>query len=211
VRLSARARVVYTDAVAKYLPKDSAYRAARQAGYRSRAALKLAEINRKFRLLRPGMRVVDLGCWPGGWLQIASAAVGARGVVVGVDLEPVADLGLANVHTITGDVRTQATVEKVQTLLGGPADAVLSDLAPKLSGVRDVDRARQLSLCETAVGFCAEVLSAKGACLIKLFSDSEREATSLLRGRFRSVTAYRPDTTRKGSSEIYCICIQPRS
>lgn len=207
--LSARARVVYTGAVAKYLPKDSTYRAARQAGYRSRAALKLAEINRKFRLLRPGMRVVDLGCWPGGWLQIASAAVGARGIVVGVDLEPVADLGLPNVRTITGDVRTESTVATVRTLLGGPADVVLSDLAPKLSGVRDVDRARQLSLCETALSFCTAVLSPKGACLIKLFSDSEREASSLLRGRFRSVTAYRPDTTRKGSSEIYCLCAQP--
>ncbi len=194
--------------MAKYVPKDSTYRAARQAGYRSRAALKLAEINRKFRLLRTGMRVVDLGCWPGGWLQIASAAVGTGGAVVGVDLEPVPDLGLANVTTVRGDVRKEETVETVRALLAGPADAVLSDLAPKLSGVRDVDRARQLSLCETALGFCAAVLSPKGALLIKLFSDSEREATLLLRGRFRSVTAYRPGTTRKGSSEIYCLCTQ---
>ena len=197
--------------VANYVPKDSAYRAARQAGYRSRAALKLAEITRKFRLLRPGMRVADLGCWPGGWLQVASAAVGPSGVVVGVDLEVVADLGLANVSTLAGDVRSAATIETIRARLGGPADVVLSDLAPKLTGIRDVDRTRQLALCETALGFCADVLSPRGAFLIKVFSDSEGEASRLLRDRFRSVSAYRPGTTRKGSSEIYCLCTDPRS
>jgi len=197
--------------VANYVPKDSAYRAARQAGYRSRAALKLVEINRKFRLLRPGMRVADLGCWPGGWLQIAAAAVGAHGVVVGVDLEEVVDLGLANVSTLTGDVRSAETIAAIRARLGGPADVILSDLAPKLTGIRDVDRARQLALCETALGFCADALSPRGAFLIKVFSDSEGEASRLLRERFRSVSAYRPGTTRKGSSEIYCLCTDPRS
>jgi 23S rRNA (uridine2552-2'-O)-methyltransferase len=197
--------------VASYVPKDSGYRAARQAGYRSRAALKLAEINRKFRLFRPGMRVVDLGCWPGGWLQIASAAVGPTGIVVGVDLEAVEDLGLANVSTLVGDVRSDETIEAIRERLGAPADVVLSDLAPKLTGVRDVDRVRQLGLCETALGFCVQVLSTRGALVVKLFSDSEREASRLLQGRFRAVSAYRPGTTRKGSSEIYCLCTDPRS
>lgn len=197
--------------MAHYVPKDSTYRAARQAGYRSRAALKLEEINRKFRIFRPGMRVVDLGCWPGGWLQIASTAVGPSGVVVGVDLEAVADLGLANVSTLVGDVRNEATIEAIRARLGGPADVVLSDLAPKLTGVREVDRARQRALCETAVGFCAALLASGGAFLIKVFSDGEREASDLLRGRFRSVSAYRPGTTRKGSSEIYCFCTDHRS
>jgi 23S rRNA (uridine2552-2'-O)-methyltransferase len=197
--------------VANYVPKDSAYRAARQAGYRSRAALKLVEINRKFRLLRPGMRVADLGCWPGGWLQIAAAAVGPNGVVVGVDLEQVVDLALANVTTLAGDVRSTEMIAAIRARLGGPADVILSDLAPKLTGIRDVDRARQVALCETALGFCAEVLSSRGALLIKLFSDSEGEASRLLRERFRSVSAYRPGTTRKGSSEIYCLCTDPRS
>ena len=206
-----RARVVYTAFVTNYVPKDSAYRAAKQAGYRSRAALKLAEINRKFRLLRPGMRVVDLGCWPGGWLQIASAAVGPSGVVVGLDLEAVVELGLANVKTLVGDVRSPDTVEATRAQLGGPADVVLCDLAPKLTGVRDVDRARQMALCETALDFCARVLPPRGAFLIKVFSDSEREASGLLRTRFRSVAAYRPGTTRKGSSEIYCLCTGHRS
>ena len=194
--------------MANYVPKDSAYRAARQAGYRSRAALKLVEIDRKFRFLRSGMRVVDLGCWPGGWLQIASSAVGPSGVVVGVDLDVVVELGLANVTTLVGDVRSAETLDAVRAQLGGPADVVLSDLAPKLTGIRDVDRARQLALCETALDFCSKVLSPRGAFLMKVFSDSEREASVLLRARFRYVSAYRPGTTRKGSSEIYCFCTE---
>jgi 23S rRNA (uridine2552-2'-O)-methyltransferase len=197
--------------MANYVPKDSTYRAAKQAGYRSRAALKLAEINRKFRLLRPGMKVVDLGCWPGGWLQIASTAVGARGLVIGVDLEAVADLGLANVRTLVGDARSPATIDAIREHLGGPADVVLCDLAPKLTGIRDVDRARQLVLCETAMDLCVEILAPRGAFLIKLFSDSEREVSGILRRRFLSVSAYRPGTTRKGSSEIYCLCTARRS
>jgi 23S rRNA (uridine2552-2'-O)-methyltransferase len=209
--LSATARVVYRVSVANYVPKDSAYRAARQAGYRSRAALKLVEIDRKFRFLRSGMRVVDLGCWPGGWLQVASSAVGPAGVVVGVDLDTVADLGLANVTTLVGDVCSRETIDAVRAQLGGPADVVLSDLAPKLTGIRDVDRVRQLGLCETALDFCSKVLSPRGAFLMKVFSDSEREASVPLRARFLAVSAYRPDTTRKGSSEIYCFCTEHRA
>jgi 23S rRNA (uridine2552-2'-O)-methyltransferase len=197
--------------MANYVPKDSTYRAAKQAGYRSRAALKLAEINRKFRLFRPGMRVVDLGCWPGGWLQIASAAVGPTGLVVGVDLEAVPDLGLSNVRTVVGDVRSTETVGAIGAVMDRPADVVVCDLAPKLTGIRDVDRARQIALCQTALGFCASILAPRGAFLIKLFSDSEREASSLLRQRFRTVSAFRPGSTRKGSSEIYCICTDGRA
>jgi len=197
--------------MANYVPKDATYRAAKQAGYRSRAALKLQEINRKFRLLRGGLRVVDLGCWPGGWLQIASAAVGPTGLVVGVDLEAVADLGLPNVRTLVGDVRSDETVHAIRVQLNGSADLVLCDLAPKLTGIREVDRTRQLALCETALEFCAHILAPRGALLIKLFSDSEKDASVLLRGQFRSISPYRPDATRKGSSEIYCVCADRRS
>lgn len=197
--------------MAGYVPKDSTYRAAKLAGYRSRAALKLVEINRKYRVLRTGMRVVDLGCWPGGWLQVASETVGPSGRVVGIDLEPVVDLGLANVKTLVGDVRSTDTVDAIREQLGGPADAVLCDLAPKLTGVRDVDRARQCALCQTALDFCAHILAPRGSFLIKLFSDSEKEVSVLLRQKFLSVSAYRPATTRKGSSEIYCVCSGSRS
>ncbi len=117
-----------------YDRKDATYRAARRAGLRSRAAPKLDELDRRFRLLTRGARVVDLGCWPGGWLQVAATRVGEGGLVVGVDLEPTDGLGLANVRTIVGDVAELAVRERLRDELGGPADVVLCDMAPKLSG-----------------------------------------------------------------------------
>jgi 23S rRNA (uridine2552-2'-O)-methyltransferase len=188
-----------------YEPKDAAYHAATRAGYRSRAALKLHELDRKFRLFAPGARVLDLGCWPGGWLQVAAKAVGPSGLVVGVDSEPVDDLKLVNVRTIVADLLSPSAAGELEAILGGTVDLVLSDLAPKLSGVKDVDRARHVALCESVMRSCDRFLVSGGRCLIKLFSDCESDVTKLLRARFSKVTKHRPDTTRKGSSEIYAM------
>ena len=189
----------------RYEPKDAAYRAASQAGFRSRAALKLRELDAKFTLLTSGARVLDLGCWPGGWLQVASRAVGARGIVVGIDQQPVAALGLDNVETLVANLLSPDALEAVEALLAEPVDVVLSDLAPKLSGVRDVDRARHAALCECVMVYCDRFLARGGRCLLKLFSDGESEATDKLRVRFAKVSKHRPETTRKGSSEIYAV------
>src|SRR5437868_14643980 len=114
-----------------YDRKDAFYRKAKSAGMRSRAAFKLEDLDR--RLLRAGDRVLDLGCWPGGWLQVAARRVGDRGRVVGIDRKPLEPLHLANVHIIEGDVTAENTVEALRRALGGPADVVLSDLSPELS------------------------------------------------------------------------------
>jgi 23S rRNA (uridine2552-2'-O)-methyltransferase len=188
-----------------YDRKDATYRAARRAGLRSRAAPKLEELDRRFGLLTRGARVVDLGCWPGGWLQIAATKVGEGGLVVGVDFEPTDGLGLANVRTIAGDVADPQVRERLRDALGGPADIVLCDMAPKLSGVKVADRERHLALVRLAVEVAVEVLAPGGSAVIKLFSEAEQEATSVLRERFSSVTKYRPVGTRKGSSELYAI------
>ncbi len=188
-----------------YEPKDAIYQAATRAGYRSRAALKLQDLDRKFRLFTPGARVLDLGCWPGGWLQVAAKAVGANGVVVGVDSQPVDDLKLANVRTVVADLLSPSAADELETIVDGAVDLVLSDLAPKLSGVKDVDRARHIALCECVMTACDRFLVPGGRCLIKLFSDSESDVTKLLRARFAKVAQHRPDTTRKGSSEIYAM------
>jgi 23S rRNA (uridine2552-2'-O)-methyltransferase len=189
----------------RYEPKDAAYRAASIAGFRSRAALKLRELDAKFGLLRPGARVLDLGCWPGGWLQVAARAVGPGGLVVGVDREPVEALDFDNVKTIVADVSSQEALRAVEALLTKPVHVVLSDLAPKLTGVRDVDRARHAALCECVIVYCERFLDSGGRCLVKLFSDSEADITELLRARFAKVSKHRPGTTRKGSSEIYAV------
>src|SRR3990172_900761 len=118
-----------------YRRKDAHYRRARAEGYRARSAYKLAELDRRYRLLAPGHFVVDLGAWPGGWLQVARGRVGERGRVVGLDLAAIEPLGAPNVTVVTGDVRDPAVVAAVRARLGRPADVVLSDLAPKLTGV----------------------------------------------------------------------------
>lgn len=191
--------------VAAYIRKDAPYRAAKRAGLRSRAAPKLQELDQRHRFMRAGMRVLDLGCWPGGWLQIASRAVGPSGRVVGVDLELVVDLGLDNVSVFVGDVLDPSTRRILAEALGGRADIVLSDLAPKLSGVKVADCERHLRLLELAVDLAAEFLVDDGALVIKLFSGVESEATALLEQRIGRVVKSRPDSTRKGSSEIYAI------
>jgi 23S rRNA (uridine2552-2'-O)-methyltransferase len=191
--------------VGAYIRKDAPYRAAKRAGLRSRAAPKLQELDERYKLMRTGMRVLDLGCWPGGWLQIASRAVGPSGRVVGVDLEPVAELSLDNVSVFVGDVLESSTREILADALGGHADVVLCDLAPKLSGIKVADRERHLRLLELAVDLAAEFLVDEGALVIKLFSGVESEATALLKKRIGRVVKSRPDSTRKGSSEIYAI------
>jgi 23S rRNA (uridine2552-2'-O)-methyltransferase len=196
--------------VSGYTRKDAAYREAKRSGFRSRAALKLLELDRKYRLFSPGLRVVDLGCWPGGWLQVAAQAVGPRGKVVGIDVEATEALE-RHVIILQGDVADAASAERVRAALGGPADVLLSDMAPKLSGVRVTDAQRHLALVEQACAWSGRLLGKDGRAVIKLFSDVEADSTALIRGCFRSVAKHRPTSTRKGSSEIYCIAGELRA
>ncbi len=186
-----------------YQRKDATYHAAKKAGLRSRAGIKLEDLDARFRLLSPGCRVVDLGCWPGAWLQVASRRVGPSGVVVGVDLVATEPLGLSNVTTIAGDAGDPEVQARILDAAGGPIDVVLSDLSPKLTGIRATDAAREEALVDVAVEFARRVLSPNGRLLVKLFSGVEQAMTKKLREEFRTVTAWRPPSTRKGSSEIY--------
>jgi len=196
--------------VSAYDRKDFAYRAAKREGLRSRAALKLRELDDRFRLLAPGKRVLELGCWPGGWLQIAAERVGDSGTVVGIDLVEVEPLGLDTVRTVQGDARDREVLVRALDLLSGPADILLSDLAPKLSGVKAADLARHEALVEAAVEAARWVLAPTGSLLVKLFSSCESQMTALLRSRFEETSKIRPDTTRKGSSELYAVARRPR-
>lgn len=188
-----------------YQRKDATYRAAKKAGLRSRAGVKLEDLDARFRLFSPGQRVVDLGCWPGAWLQVASRRVGPGGAVVGVDLVAVEPLPLANVTTIVGDAADSEIQQKVLAAAGGRVDVVLSDLSPKLTGVRATDHAREEALVELAIDFAGRVLAPGGRLLVKLFSGVEAAMTRKLRESFSNVSALRPPSTRKGSSEIYAV------
>lgn len=187
-----------------YRRKDAYYRRARAAGYRARSAYKLSQLDSRFRLLRRGDVVVDLGAWPGGWLQVALEAVGPHGRVVGVDLVAIDPLASPNLRLVDGDVRDPSTWRAVLEHLGRPADVVLSDLAPKLSGIRETDEARSSELVTAVLEMLPTVLRAGGNLLIKLFMGGSFDlATAELHRRFEEFRATRPAATRKASAEVY--------
>jgi 23S rRNA (uridine2552-2'-O)-methyltransferase len=190
----------------KYNPKDPFYRKAKSEGYRSRAAYKLLELNARFRIVRAGDRVVDLGAAPGGWLQVASKLVGPKGLVIGVDTQPIAALPGGNAVTIQGDITDPEVTARMRTLLGAPADAVLSDLSPRLTGIAATDASRAAELNRMALHAAAELLKVGGCFVVKAFVGEETEVFfKQVKTRFQSVRRTRPDATRKGSSEVYLI------
>jgi len=189
-----------------YRRKDSYYRRARAAGYRARSAYKLAELDARFRILRPGDVVVDLGAWPGGWLQVAAERVGARGRVVGVDVADIEPLPNANIRTLTADVRAPETIAALAAILGRPADIVLSDLAPKLTGVRATDEARGAELVDAVVGALPVLLRPGGSLLMKVFMGTGyRSTVDEMRSTFAEVRTTRSEATRERSAELYLV------
>src|SRR5438552_11331471 len=138
-----------------YDPRDRFWQKAKKEGLRARSAFKLEEIQKRFHVLRPGGRVLDLGAAPGGWCQIAAREVGPRGVVLGVDLEAIPALP-PPVETWVADAFAPELLERLKAR--GPFDAVLSDLAPKTSGIRDADEARSLDLAGRALALSLQVL-----------------------------------------------------
>lgn len=187
-----------------YTPHDRYFKNAKQEGYRSRAAYKLLELQQRYRLMGPGDAVVDLGAAPGGWLQVAAKIVGPNGKVIGVDLQPIKTLNERNIITLEGDIATTEIQQKIKELIGGPADSVISDLAPKLSGVRDADMARCLELNQTALNIAVNLLRPGGTLLIKSFISNDLHSfTAGLKRYFSLVQRTKPEATRRGSSEFY--------
>ena len=187
-----------------YNPHDRYYKKAKQEGYRSRAAYKLLELQQRYRLLRAGDNVVDLGAAPGGWLQVAVNIVGDKGKVIGVDLQEIAPFQERNVTRLHGDVSAGEIQAKTRELLGRPADAIISDMSPKLSGIRDADTARALALNRVALAVARELLRPGGIALIKSFvSNDLHEFTAELKQHFSTVQRTKPEATRQGSSEFY--------
>ena len=196
----------------KYHLHDAYFRKAKQEGYRSRAAYKLLDLQQRFRIFRPGDAVIDLGAAPGGWLQVTANFVGPTGMVVGVDLQPIEGMPQQNVVFIEADIAARQTAEKIRERLGRPADCVISDLSPKLSGIRDADDARCAALNRTALRVAIRLLRPGGSFLVKSFvSEKLRAFSSEIEKHFRSVQGSRPDASRKGSSEIYLFARELKS
>lgn len=187
-----------------YQPKDTFFYRAKREGYRSRAAFKLLELNRRFHLIKAGDRVVDLGAAPGGWLQVASQLTGSKGTVVGVDLQPMEGLREPNIVLLQGDITSEESLSKIKTHLGDSADCVLSDLSPRLSGIRDADLSHSLELNRSALQVACQLLKPGGHFLVKVFVGEELKSFSQeVEKCFASLQRTRPEATRKGSSEIY--------
>jgi 23S rRNA (uridine2552-2'-O)-methyltransferase len=179
---------------------------AKAQGLRSRAAFKLQEIDEKDRLLRPGMRVVDLGAAPGSWSQYAAKRVGPAGKVVAIDLLEIAPS--AGVTVLRGDFLDPAMQSALRVELGGaPADVVLCDLSPNLSGIASADQARAAGLAEEAIAFCRDVLAPGGAFLVKVFQGGEfRGLHETLKRTFATVQTRKPAASRGESRETYLLC-----
>jgi 23S rRNA (uridine2552-2'-O)-methyltransferase len=180
---------------------------AKREGYRSRAAYKLIEIDDKYRILKPGMSVVDLGAAPGGWSQIAARRVGAaddKGKVVAIDLLEVPEI--AGVTFAQLDFLAEDASEKLTAMMGGRADVVLSDMAANTTGHRKTDQLRILGLVESAAAFASEVLNPGGTFLAKTFqSGADAELLAQLKRDFASVRHVKPASSRQDSSERYLL------
>jgi 23S rRNA (uridine2552-2'-O)-methyltransferase len=189
-----------------YVPNDYYAQKARSESYLARSVYKLQEIDQKFSLLRKGMNVLDLGASPGSWSQFASETVGDKGIVVGIDLTPI-PLVLPNARFFELDIYAP-NLKDILASEGLPAvyDIVLSDMAPKTTGIRNTDQARSVALCEMALWVAQQYLKTGGHFVCKMFDNGESHAFKLqLKDQFEKVDILRPKSTRKESKEIFFI------
>jgi 23S rRNA (uridine2552-2'-O)-methyltransferase len=187
---------------------------AKKEGYRGRAAFKISELDDKFGFLKPGVRVVDLGCAPGGWCQVAVARVNALGertgkpvgTVLGVDLQEVEPIAGAQIHQL--DFLSDEADELVKGWLGGPADVVMSDMAAAASGHKGTDHLRIIALCEAAAYFAFDVLEEGGTFVAKVLAGgAENELLTILKKNFKKVANVKPSASRADSSEKFVVAM----
>ena len=186
--------------------KDHYRRLAHEQGYRSRASYKLKEINKSYRIIGPGSYVLDLGCAPGGWSQVAHQVAGNQGKVLGIDLSFVEEL--PGVELIRGDIEDPDILEEIMSFFNRKVDSVICDLSPNVSGNWSVDHAVQISLNYTAEKLMEKTLSNKGNALFKVFDgEYSAEFYEFIRKKFIKTKLLKPKASRKSSSELYCICM----
>jgi 23S rRNA (uridine2552-2'-O)-methyltransferase len=186
--------------------KDQFRRLAREQGYRSRSAFKLKQINESYRILNRGYCVVDLGCAPGGWIQIALSEVGPTGKVIGIDIKKIEPLTEAFI--IQGSIEEEDIINSILKISNSKVDVVLSDLSPNVSGNWELDHARQIDLTRTALQLSNKILKKGGKVVLKVFQgDMLNELIGELKKEFKKVIRTKPNASRQVSSEIYLICI----
>lgn len=191
---------------------DPYVKRAQTEGFRGRAAFKILELDEKYRFLVPGARVVDLGCAPGGWLQVAVPRINALGQkqgkavgrILGIDLQEVEPVSGAEIHQL--DFMDEGAEEQVKTWLDGRADVVMSDMAASSSGHKQTDHLRIMSLCEAAAYFAFDVLDQGGTFVAKVLAGgAEGDLQKLLKQKFTSVANVKPPASRADSSEKFVV------
>lgn len=187
--------------------KDQFRRLAKDHGYRSRSAFKLLQLNKSYRILNKGYCVVDIGCAPGGWLQVALSEVGNKGKVIGVDLKKVEPI--ANTFIFQGSIEDENIINSIlQITNSNNVDVVLSDLAPNVSGNWELDHARQIDLTKNALALSRRILKNGGKVVLKVFQgDMLDELIDELKKEYKKVITTKPSASRQVSSELYLICI----
>lgn len=187
----------------RFKPQDHFFHKAKKEGYAARSAFKLEEIDKAHKLLNPGQNVLDLGCSPGSWSQYALKKVGSSGAVVGIDLNPVQISKPPNFTFIQADIN-----EYDLSQLGLEFSLVLSDMAPKTSGIRITDQSRSFDLCQMALLAAQKFLMPNGHLIMKVFDGPDvDQLLQSCRESFKKVTTSKPDAVRKGSFERYIICL----
>ncbi len=184
---------------------DPYVRQAQKDGYRSRSSYKLIQLNEKDKLIRPGMLIVDLGCAPGGWSQVAGALIGDQGRVVATDILPMEPL--RNVDFVQGDFTQEAVLNRILELLGGDQpDLIISDIAPNITGIDSADQASSMYLVELALDFARQVLKARGDFVAKVFQGAGSDVyLKGLRTSFDKVWVRKPPASRARSREVYVV------
>jgi 23S rRNA (uridine2552-2'-O)-methyltransferase len=186
--------------------KDYYRKLSKEKGFRSRSAYKLIQLNNSYHILKPGYIVVDIGCAPGGWLQVAKAVVGYSGTVIGIDIEKVARLD--GVTILQGDIQNTQTINLLNETLKGKANTLLSDVSPKVSGLWSIDHAQQISLSKSSLGAAKQILIRGGSAVLKVFEgeflkEFKKDAENL----FTEIHLTKPKASRQRSSELYMVCL----
>lgn len=189
-----------------YNPKDFYFKKAKEKNFAARSVFKLEEIDERFKVFKPTYKVLDLGCAPGSWSQYASKAIGRKGLVLGIDLQKV-NLAIENVHFLQGDAFDEKTVADFSAAHGIELfDIVMSDMAPKTTGIRVQDQQRSFELCKRALDVARLRLRVGGHFIVKFFqSDEFDQYLATLKPMFNKVELLRPKSTRKHSYEIFIV------
>jgi len=185
--------------------RDQYRKLARDEGYRSRSSYKLLELNKKYNILKKDDTILDIGCAPGGWLQVSKKYSDPNGKVVGIDINPVKPI--QGISIIQADIEDPNIVQIIKKVFPTPFDVILSDLSPKVSGIWHFDHERQISLSLTALQISTKILKPGGIAVFKIFqgkysSNVKQEASKV----FSKVTISKPKASRQKSSEFYLVC-----